>query len=146
MELKKTTFQPKHSEVQRDWFVVDAEGMTLGRLSTVIAATLKGKHKPIYANHVDTGDFVIVVNADKVVLTGKKETQKRYYRHSGFPGGLRQVTVKDMRKQHPDRIIKAAVRGMLPKNTLGEQQFKKLKVYAGSAHPHAAQQPKPLAV
>jgi large subunit ribosomal protein L13 len=146
VELKKTTFQPKKPEVQRDWFVVDAEGMTLGRLSTVVAATLKGKHKPIYANHVDTGDFVIVINAEKVAVTGKKEVQKMYYRHSGYPGGLRVVSLKDQRKQHPDRIIKAAVRGMLPKNTLGEQQFKKLKVYAGPNHPHAAQQPKPLAV
>jgi large subunit ribosomal protein L13 len=146
--VDRKTFQPKKAEVapERDWFVVDAEGKTLGRLATVIAHTLRGKHKPIYANHVDTGDFVIVVNAEKIVLTGKKETQKIYYRHSQYPGGLKAVAVKDQRKQHPDRIIKAAVRGMLPKNVLGEQQFKKLKVYAGGEHPHSAQQPKELAV
>jgi large subunit ribosomal protein L13 len=146
--VDRKTYQPKNAEVapNRDWFVVDAEGKTLGRLATVIAHTLRGKHKPIYANHVDTGDFVIVVNADKVVLTGNKETQKIYYRHSQYPGGLKAISVKDQRKQHPDRIIKAAVRGMLPKNVLGEQQFKKLKVYAGGEHPHSGQQPKELAV
>jgi large subunit ribosomal protein L13 len=146
--VDRKTFQPKPAEAsqQRDWFVIDAEGKTLGRIATVIAHTLRGKHKPIYANHVDTGDFVIVVNADKIVLTGKKETQKIYYSHSQYPGGLKAVSVKDQRKNHPDRIIKAAVRGMLPKNVLGEAQFKKLKVYAGSQHPHEAQQPKELAV
>jgi large subunit ribosomal protein L13 len=112
----------------------------------VIAHTLRGKHKPTYANHVDVGDFVIVVNADKVVLTGNKETQKFYYRHSQYPGGLKQISVKDQRQKHPDRIIRAAVRGMLPKTTLGEAQFNKLKVYAGPEHPHASQQPKDLAV
>jgi len=146
--VDRKTYQPKKAEVapERDWFIVDAEGKTLGRLATVIAHTLRGKHKPIYANHVDTGDFVIVVNADKVVLTGKKETQKFYYHHSQYPGGLKSISVKDQRKTHPDRIIKAAVRGMLPKNVLGEAQFKKLKVYAGGQHPHEAQQPKELAV
>jgi large subunit ribosomal protein L13 len=146
--VDRKTYQPKQAEVapNRDWFVVDAEGKTLGRLATVVAHTLRGKHKPIYANHVDTGDFVIVVNADKIVLTGKKETQKFYYHHSQYPGGLRATSVKEQRQNHPDRIIKAAVRGMLPKNVLGEQQFKKLKVYAGGQHPHEAQQPKDLAV
>lgn len=146
--VDRKTYQPKKAEVapNRDWFVVDAEGKTLGRLATVIAHTLRGKHKPIYANHVDTGDFVIVVNADKVVLTGNKETQKIYYHHSQYPGGLKSISVKDQRQKHPDRIIKAAVRGMLPKNVLGEQQFKKLKVYAGGDHPHGAQQPKELGV
>ena len=144
--MDRKTFQPKKAEVSRDWFIVDAEGKTLGRIASVIAHTLRGKHKPSYANHVDVGDFVIVVNADKVVLTGNKETQKFYYRHSQYPGGLKQISVKDQRQKHPDRIIRAAVRGMLPKTTLGEAQFNKLKVYAGSEHPHAAQQPKDLAV
>ena len=144
--MDRKTYSPKKSEVTRDWFVVDAEGKTLGRLATVIAATLRGKNKPIYANHVDTGDFVIVVNADKIAVTGKKETQKNYYRHSQYPGGLTTIALKDMRQTHPDRIIKAAVRGMLPKNVLGEEQFKKLKVYAGAEHPHTAQKPKDLAV
>jgi large subunit ribosomal protein L13 len=144
--MDRKTFQPKKAEVTRDWFVVDAEGKTLGRIASVIAHMLRGKHKPTYANHVDVGDFVIVVNADKVVLTGNKETQKFYYRHSQYPGGLKQISVKDQRQKHPDRIIRAAVRGMLPKTTLGEAQFNKLKVYAGPEHPHASQQPKDLAV
>ena len=144
--MDRKTYSPKKSEVTRAWFVVDAEGKTLGRLATVIAATLRGKNKPIYANHVDTGDFVIVVNADKIAVTGKKETQKNYYRHSQYPGGLTTIALKDMRLTHPDRIIKAAVRGMLPKNVLGEEQFKKLKVYTGADHPHTAQKPKDLAV
>jgi large subunit ribosomal protein L13 len=144
--MDRKTYSPKKSEVTRDWFIVDAEGKTLGRLATVVAATLRGKNKPIFANHVDTGDFVIVVNADKVAVTGKKETQKNYYRHSQYPGGLTTIALKDMRQTHPDRIIKAAVRGMLPKNVLGEEQFKKLKVYTGTDHPHTAQKPKDLAV
>jgi len=144
--MDRKTFQPKKAEVSRDWFIVDAEGKTLGRIASVIAHTLRGKHKPTYANHVDVGDFVIVVNADKVVLTGNKETQKFYYRHSQYPGGLRSTSVKDQREKHPDRIIRSAVRGMLPKNVLGEQQFGKLKVYAGPEHPYARQQPKELAV
>ena len=144
--MDRKTYSPKKSEVSRAWFVVDAEGKTLGRLATVIAATLRGKNKPIFANHVDTGDFVVVVNADKIAVTGKKETQKNYYRHSQYPGGLTTIALKDMRLTHPDRIIKAAVRGMLPKNVLGEEQFKKLKVYTGADHPHTAQKPKDLAV
>jgi large subunit ribosomal protein L13 len=144
--MDRKTFQPKKAEVSRDWFVVDAEGKTLGRIASVIAHTLRGKHKPTYANHVDVGDFVIVVNADKVVLTGNKETQKFYHRHSQYPGGLRSTSVKEQREKHPDRIIRNAVRGMLPKNVLGESQFKKLKVYVGPEHPHASQQPKDLAI
>ncbi len=144
--MDRKTYSPKKSEVSRAWFVVDAEGKTLGRLATVIAATLRGKNKPIFANHVDTGDFVIVVNADKIAVTGKKETQKNYYRHSQYPGGLTTIALKDMRQTHPDRIIKAAVRGMLPKNVLGEEQFKKLKVYTSADHPHTAQKPQELAV
>jgi large subunit ribosomal protein L13 len=144
--MERRTFSPKSADISRDWHVVDAEGKTLGRLATVIAATLRGKTKPSYAAHVDMGDFVIVVNADKIKVTGNKETDKVYHRHSGYPGGLRSVALKDMRQRHPERIIEAAVRGMLPKTTLGENQFKKLKVYAGPNHPHAAQQPKELAV
>lgn len=144
--MDRKTFQPKPAEVERDWFVIDAEGKTLGRIATVIAHTLRGKHKPSYANHVDVGDFVIVVNAEKIVLTGNKETQKFYHRHSQYPGGLTSISVKDQRERHPDRIIRNAVRGMLPKNVLGESQFKKLKVYAGADHPHASQKPKDLAV
>lgn len=144
--MDRKTFQPKPAEVEREWFVVDAEGKTLGRIASVIAHTLRGKHKPTYANHVDVGDFVIVVNAEKIVLTGKKETQKFYYRHSQYPSGLSAVSVKEQRERHPDRIIRNAVRGMLPKNVLGEAQFKKLKVYAGSEHPHSSQKPKDLAI
>jgi large subunit ribosomal protein L13 len=144
--MDRKTFQPKKADVSRDWFVVDAEGKTLGRIASVIAHTLRGKHKPTYANHVDVGDFVVVVNAEKIVLTGNKETQKFYYRHSQYPGGLRSTSVKEQREKHPDRIIRNAVRGMLPKNVLGEQQFKKLKVYVGPEHPHASQQPKDLGI
>ena len=144
--MERRTYTPKRAEISREWFVVDAEGKTLGRLATVIASVLRGKTKPIFAPHMDVGDFVIVVNADKVAVTGKKETDKFYYRHSNYPGGFRAVSVRDMRSKHPERILEAAVRGMLPRNVLGAEQFKKLKVYAGSEHPHAAQQPKDLAV
>ncbi|MDH3745635.1 MAG: 50S ribosomal protein L13 [Acidobacteriota bacterium] len=135
------TFSPKTAEVDREWYVVDATGQTLGRLSTEIARVLTGKHKPIYAHHVDTGDFVIVINAEKAVLTGRKEDQKVYYRHSTHPGGLKQATAGEVRKRHPTRLVRSSVRGMLPKNRLGRHQLRKLKVYAGPDHPHAAQQP-----
>jgi large subunit ribosomal protein L13 len=144
--VERRTFSPKRGDISREWYVVDAEGLTLGRLATQIAMVLRGKNKPTYAAHVDMGDFVIVVNADKVQVTGSKETQKFYYRHSNYPGGFKAVSLRDMRQKHPERIVESAVRGMLPKNTLGEAQFKKLKVYAGPEHPHRAQQPKPLAV
>jgi large subunit ribosomal protein L13 len=146
--MERRTYTPKRAEAVagRKWFVVDAEGKTLGRLASVIAQTLRGKTKANFAPHMDLGDFVIVVNADKVVLTGKKETQKFYYRHSNYPGGLRQVSVRQMRLTHPDRIIEAAVRGMLPRNVLGEQQLRKLKIYAGPTHPHTSQQPQELDV
>ncbi len=144
--MERRTFSPKQADISRDWFVVDADGLTLGRLATVVAATLRGKTKPTYANHMDMGDFVIVVNAAKVKVTGKKETQKFYYRHSNYPGGFRQVSLRDVRARFPERIIESAVRGMLPRTILGEAQFKKLKVYAGPNHPHQAQQPKPLAL
>lgn len=144
--MERRTFSPRPADISRDWFVVDAEGMTLGRLATVIAATLRGKLKPTYAAHMDMGDFVIVVNAEKIKVTGKKETQKFYYRHSNYPGGLKKISLRDQRERFPTRIIESAVKGMLPRTLLGEQQLKKLKVYAGPAHPHQAQQPKPLSV
>jgi len=128
----------------RDWYVVDAEGLTLGRLAAKIAPILKGKHKPIYTPHLDCGDFVIVVNADKVRVTGRKLDQKFYYQYSGYPGGIRSTNLRDQLAKHPERVLEAAVRGMLPKNRLGRRMIKKLKVYAGNSHPHQAQQPKPL--
>ncbi len=143
--MDRRTFTPKTADIKREWFVVDAAGMTLGRLATVVASTLRGKAKPYYAPHLDTGDFVIVVNAEKIEVTGKKETQKIYYRHSGYPGGLRGVPLREMRATFPDRILKEAVKGMLPRTQLGEEQIKKLKVYAGPEHPHVAQQPRQLA-
>ena len=138
------TFVTKPAEVQRAWFVVDAEGQTLGRLASTVATVLRGKHKPIYSPSVDCGDYVIVVNADKVAVTGKRLEQKRYYRHSLYIGGLKEISLRDQLQQHPERVIESAVRGMLPKNALGRKMFKKLKVYAGSEHPHAAQLPQPM--
>ena len=140
------TFSAKASEIDREWFVVDAEGQTLGRLATKIASVLRGKHKAIYTPGMDTGDFVIVVNADKVAVTGGKLQNKKYYRYSGYPGGLRETTLQRMLETHPERVIEHAVRGMLPKNKLGRKMIKKLKVYAGDSHPHAAQQPRILDV
>lgn len=144
--MERRTYSPKKSDVHRTWFIVDAEGKTLGRIASLIAATLRGKTKPHFAPHVDVGDFVIVVNAEKVVVTGKKETQHLYYRHSGYPGGFKATSLRDVRQKHPERIIEAAVRGMLPRNVLGEQQLKKLKVYAGPNHPHVGQQPRDLSI
>lgn len=135
------TYSAKPLEVERKWYLIDAEGEILGRLATKIANILRGKNKPEYTPHVDTGDFVIVINAEKVVLTGKKETDKKYYHHTGFPGGLKSASVKEVREKAPERLIEHAVKGMLPHNTLGEEQFQKLKVYVGSEHPHAAQKP-----
>jgi large subunit ribosomal protein L13 len=140
------TYTTKPEDIKREWFVIDATGMTLGRLATQIATVLKGKHKPIYSPHMDTGDFVIVVNAHKVRVTGRKLDQKIYYRHSGYPGGLKEISLRDQLDRHPDRVIRLAVRGMLPKNRLGRQMIKKLKVYATPGHPHEAQQPKPFAM
>ncbi|SEN61555.1 50S ribosomal protein L13 [Lihuaxuella thermophila] len=137
----RTTYMAKPMEVERKWYVVDAKGKTLGRLASEVATILRGKHKPQYTPHVDTGDFVIVINASQVELTGKKLTKKIYYRHSGYPGGLKMTTAGQMRATRPERMIELAVKGMLPKNSLGRQQLKKLKVYAGSEHPHQAQQP-----
>ncbi len=142
--MDRKTYSAKPGDVQRKWFVVDAEGLTLGRLATTVAATLRGKHKAMYTPHIDTGDYVIVINASKVKVTGNKETQKFYYRHSDYPGGLKTTSLKDMRARHPERIIESAVRGMLPGSNLGRQQLKKLKVYPGSNHPHASQNPTQL--
>ena len=138
------TFVTKPAEVERAWFVVDAEGQTLGRLASTVATVLRGKHKPIYSPSVDCGDYVIVLNADKVAVTGKRLEQKRYYRHSLYIGGLKEISLRDQLQQHPERVIESAVRGMLPKNALGRKMFKKLKVYAGGEHPHQAQLPQPM--
>ena len=135
------TFSAKKEDIKRTWHIVDANGKTLGRLATVIASVLKGKNKPIYTTHVDTGDFVIVVNADKVHLTGKKLENKMYYSHSGFPGGLKTVSAGTLMRTKPEEVLLMAVEGMLPKTRLGKQMFSKLKVYAGDKHPHEAQQP-----
>lgn len=137
----RTTYMAKSHEVERKWYVVDAEGQTLGRLASEVASIIRGKYKPQFTPHVDTGDFVIVINADKIVLTGKKLQNKKYYRHSLYQGGLRVTVAQDMLKNNPERMIELAVYGMLPKNRLGESLKTKLKVYAGSEHPHIAQQP-----
>ncbi len=139
------TYSPKPSEIVRSWHVVDAEGLVLGRLATQVASVLRGKHRPIFAPHLDTGDHVIVVNAAKVVLSAGKADTKLAYRHSGYPGGLRSTSYAELLEKRPEEVIRRAVRGMLPKGTLGRQQLAKLKVYAGPDHPHAAQKPTPLA-
>ena len=138
------TISMRAQDVQRSWLIVDAENKTLGRLASEVARRLRGKHKPEYTPHVDTGDYVIVVNADKVTVTGKKTTDKMYYRHSGYPGGIKAISFEHLREKHPERIIEKAVKGMLPRNPLGRAMFRKLKVYAGDEHPHSAQQPVPL--
>lgn len=141
-ELQRT-FSPKPGDIKRVWYVVDAADAPLGRISSEVAQILRGKSKPTYAPHMDGGDFVIIVNAEKIYVSGNKETQKIYFRHSGYPGGLRAETFAKVRKERPERIIESAVRGMLPKNRLGRQMIKKLKVYAGPDHPHQAQSPEP---
>jgi large subunit ribosomal protein L13 len=138
------TYTVRKGDIEREWYVVDAQGKTLGRLASEIAKILRGKHKPMYVPHLDCGDYVIVVNAEKVRVTGKKLDQKFYYRHSGYPGGLKSINLRDQLQKHPTRVLEAAVRGMLPKNRLGRAMIKKLKLYAGSSHPHQAQQPKAL--
>ena len=140
------TFSPKPSDVTRSWHVVDAEGLVLGRMSTEVARLLRGKHKPIYAPHLDTGDHVIVVNASKVVMTAGKADTKLAYRHSGYPGALKSRSYADLLEKSPEEVVRRAVRGMLPKGTLGRKMLSKLKIYAGPEHPHAAQMPKPLDV
>jgi large subunit ribosomal protein L13 len=144
-KLQKT-WSPKASELEHRWYVVDATGVPLGRLASQVATVIRGKHKPTYAPHMDGGDYVVVVNAEKVAVTGNKETQKMYYRHSGYPGGLREMTLAQMRERYPERVIESAVRGMLPKNKLGRSMVSKLKVYAGAEHPHAAQAPETLVI
>ncbi len=138
------TYVTKPGSVEREWYVVDAAGKTLGRLASQVAVILRGKHKPQFSPAVDAGDFVIIINAEKIRVTGRKLEQKKYYRHSGYPGGLTEITLADQLERHPTRVIKLAVRGMLPRNRLGRKQLKNLKVYAGSEHPHQAQQPKRL--
>lgn len=138
------TFSPKPGDIERQWHVIDATDLVLGRLASQAAKLLRGKHKPVYAPHVDTGDYVIIVNAAKVHLTGNKRTQKLAYRHSGYPGGLRSVRYDELLRKSPERAVEKAIKGMLPKNSLGRQMFAKLKVYAGPDHPHAAQKPQPF--
>lgn len=140
--MRIKTYTPKPEDIQREWFVIDAKDQTLGRLATQIAQILRGKHKPIFSPHMDVGDFVIVINCEKIRVTGNKLDDKRYYRHSGYPGGIRSVTLRQQLDKFPDRVIRTAVRGMLPKNSLGRAMIKKLKIYAGDKHPHQAQQPK----
>ena len=142
----KGTFSAKPAEVERRWYVVDAANRPLGRLATEIASRLRGKHKPEYTPHVDTGDYIVVINAEKVAVTGAKRTQKMYWRHTGYPGGIKGVSFEKLIATHPERAIETAVKGMLPKGPLGRAMYRKLKVYAGSEHKHAAQQPEPLTI
>ncbi len=144
--MKKYTYSAKSSDIKEKWIVVDAKDAVLGRLASSIAARLRGKHNPLFTPHVDSGDWVVVVNADKIVLTGRKWQKKIYYRHSGYIGGLKMITAQKLMEKRPEDLIRFAVKGMLPKNRLGRKLFKKLKVYAGDQHPHAAQQPEPLSL
>lgn len=138
------TYYPKPGDIEREWLLVDAQGQTLGRLASQVARLLMGKDKPNYTPGVDVGDFVVVINAEKIAVTGKKLDEKIYYRHSGYPGGLKQITLREQLNRHPERVIKAAVKGMLPRNRLGRKLLRKLRVYAGPEHPHHAQKPKPV--
>jgi large subunit ribosomal protein L13 len=140
------TYTPKENEIERAWWIVDAEGRRLGRLATGLAHVLRGKHKPSFTPHLDVGDHIVVINAEKVVLSGKKADQKTYFRHSGYMGGEKHIPFKRMLERHPERVIELAVKGMLPKNTLGRHMRRKLKVYAGSEHPHQGQKPEPLKI
>ncbi|NLU14063.1 MAG: 50S ribosomal protein L13 [Gammaproteobacteria bacterium] len=140
------TFTAKNETVQRDWYVVDAAGQTLGRLATEIASRLRGKHKPEYTPHFDAGDYIVVINAEKVRVTGNKTSDKIYYSHTGFPGGIKEISFEKLIDKAPERVIEAAVKGMLPRNPLGRDMYRKLKVYAGTNHPHAAQQPQELKI
>lgn len=140
------TYSAKPNAVKQDWYIVDAEGKTLGRLAAEVASRLRGKHKPEYTPHVDTGDFIVVVNAEKVAVTGNKAKDKMYHHHTGYVGNLKSISFEKLIDKAPERVIEAAVKGMLPKNPLGRQMFSKLKVYAGAVHPHAAQQPKELQI
>jgi large subunit ribosomal protein L13 len=138
------TYSAKPGQVDQNWLLIDADGLTLGRMATAISTRLRGKHKPEYTAHVDTGDFVVVINADKIHVTGKKRTDKIYHSHSGYPGGLKSLSFETLQEKSPEKIIKLAVKGMLPRTPLGRAMFKKLKVYVGSEHPHGAQQPTPI--
>ena len=140
------TFSPKAGDIQRQWHVIDASDVVLGRLASHVAMLLRGKHKPIFAPHIDTGDFVVVVNAEKVHVSGNKREDKRYYRHSGYPGGLRSRTFEELQSRRPEEVIRLAVKGMMPRNRLARKQLTKLKIYAGPEHPHAAQKPQPLEI
>lgn len=140
------TYSAKPSDIERDWYVVDAENLVVGRLASQVATILRGKHKPQFTPHVDTGDFVVVVNAEKISVTGSKRTEKKYYRHSGYPGGIKERTLTEMLERRPEEVIRKAVKGMLPRNRLARKQLTKLKVYAGPEHPHAAQQPVPMQI
>ncbi|WP_185268985.1 50S ribosomal protein L13 [Halopseudomonas xiamenensis] len=140
------TFSAKPETVKRDWYVVDATGLTLGRLATEVASRLRGKHKPEYTPHVDTGDYIVIVNAEKIHVTGNKAQDKMYYSHTGFPGGIKSINFEKLNARAPERIIEIAVKGMLPKNPLGRAMYRKMKVYSGATHPHAAQQPQELKV
>ena len=144
--MKKYTYSAKNSDIEGRWCVVDASGAVLGRLATTIASRLQGKHNPLYTPHVDTGDWIVVINADKVTLTGRKMDQKIYYRHSGYIGGLKETTARELMDKRPEDLVRFAVKGMLPKNKLGRKQLKKLKVYAGDQHPHEAQNPEALEI
>ncbi|MFW6323486.1 MAG: 50S ribosomal protein L13 [Desulfovibrionales bacterium] len=140
------TFSPKPQDIQREWFVVDAQDKILGRLATEVASRLRGKHKPEYAPHMDNGDFIVIVNAEKIRVTGAKMIDKKYYRHTGYPGGIKETTLKELLDKKPEQVITNAVKGMLPKNRLGRALLKKLKVYSGGEHPHEAQKPMPLEI
>ena len=144
--MKKYTYSARQSDNQGNWCVVDASGAVLGRLATTVASRLQGKHNPLYTPHVDTGDWIVVINAEKIVLTGRKLDQKQYHRHSGYIGGLTSISAGDLKEKKPEDLIRFAVKGMLPKNKLGKKQFKKLKVYAGDQHPHEAQNPEVIAL
>ena len=144
--MKKYTYSAKNTDNQDKWWVVDADGAVLGRLASKVAATLRGKHNPLYTPHADLGDSVVVINAEKIALTGRKMDQKTYYRHSGYMGGLKSITAKKLIEKRPEDVIRFAVKGMLPKNSLGRKLFKKLKVYAGDQHPHGAQQPETMPI
>ena len=146
MSMNTKTFSPKTAEIERRWWLVDAEGQTLGRLASLLATRLRGKDKPTFSPHMDVGDFVIVVNASRIQVTGRKLSQKQYYKHSGYPGGLKTSNLEDLLAKWPDRVIEKAVRGMLPQNKLGDQMIKKLKVYGGMEHPHSAQTPEPWVI
>ena len=144
MSIRAKTHVVKVDEIEREWFVVDAAGQTLGRLASNVARILKGKHKAIYSPHLDVGDYVVIVNAGKIAVTGRKLDQKTYYRHTGYPGGIRETNLRGLLARHPTQAVKFAVRGMLPKNRLGRRMIKKLKIYAGPEHPHQAQRPEPV--